>query len=66
MITMIDYAKPLLEAEVALRDMYNALIAKDHAKAKELGISAIASIRLAQHAAEENRVMYDRKAPVGS
>lgn len=66
MKTMIDYAKPLLEAEVALRDMYNALIHKDHARARELGISAIASIRLAQHAAEENRVMYDREAPASS
>lgn len=66
MITMIDYAKPLLDAERSIRDMYNALIHKRFDEAKELGLSAITDIRLAQHAVDHQRGLHDGEAPVGS
>lgn len=47
---LIDYAKPLISAEAALRDMYNDTLEGKYESAYDKGFKAIAEIRMAMHA----------------
>lgn len=44
---LVDYAKPLILAEDAVKEMYNAAIEGRLADAREQGLIAITEIRLA-------------------
>lgn len=44
---LVDYARPLILAEGAVKEMYNAAIEGRLADAREQGLIAIAEIRLA-------------------
>ena len=44
---IIDYAKPLISAETALRDMYNDTLENKYESAYNHGFKAIAEIRMA-------------------
>lgn len=51
----LDYAKPLMAAETALKDMYNDTLEKKYDAAYEKGLVAIAEIRLALAAVNHER-----------
>ena len=44
---ILDYARPLIVAERALRDMYNDALHRNYDGAHEKGMQAIVEIRLA-------------------
>lgn len=44
---LMDYAKPLILAEQALKDMYNLALENRLGDAREKGLTAITEIRLA-------------------
>lgn len=62
---IIDYARPTILAEKALKDMHNAVIEKRYEDAKELALEAVTQAKLAYHAicVEQDNV---RKPSVGS
>lgn len=43
---IIDYARPCMMAERALKDLHNAMLAKDYNKAIEYGLVALAETKL--------------------
>lgn len=47
---IIDYAKPTILAEKALKDMHNAVLERRYDEAKELALEAVAQVRIAYHA----------------
>jgi hypothetical protein len=62
---IIDYARPTLLAEKALKDMHNAVIEKRYADAKENALEALTQLRLAYQAiCEEQKNV--RKASTGA
>lgn len=52
---ILDYAKPLMAAETALKDMYNDTLEKNYDEAYEKGLVAIAEIRMALAAVNHER-----------
>jgi hypothetical protein len=46
---VIDYAKPLMEAERALKNMHDAALHRDYEMAKEFAVQAMTHTRLAMH-----------------
>lgn len=51
----LDYAKPLMTAETALKDMYNDTLGKRYDDAYEKGLLAISEIRMALAAINHER-----------
>lgn len=51
----LDYAKPLMAAETALKGMYNDTLEKKYDDAYDKGVIAIAEIRLALAAVNNER-----------
>lgn len=62
---IIDYARPTMLAERALKDMHNAVLERRYEEAKEYSLEAMAQVKLAYHAicVEQDNV---RKAPVSA
>jgi uncharacterized protein YbjQ (UPF0145 family) len=52
---ILDYAKPLIVAERALKDMYNNALERRYDEAYEEGMQAIVEIRLALAALKNER-----------
>ncbi len=52
---IVDYAKPLILAEKALKDMYNAALEGRLDTARDEGLAAITEIRLALAAINHER-----------
>lgn len=52
---LLDYARPLMLAETALKDMYNATLDKKFDLAYEKGLTAITEMRLALAAVNNER-----------
>jgi len=52
---LLDYARPLMLAETALKDMYNATLDKKFDLAYEKGLIAITEMRLALAAVNNER-----------
>lgn len=46
---VIDYAKPLIEAEKALKHMHDAVLHKDYDVAKEFALEAMMHTKIAMH-----------------
>lgn len=46
---VIDYAKPLMEAENALKRMHDAALHRDYEMAKEFALQAMSHTRIAMH-----------------
>jgi hypothetical protein len=55
MMEIVDYAKPLILAEKALKDMYNAALEGRLDTARDEGLAAITEIRLALAAINHER-----------
>jgi hypothetical protein len=55
MVEIVDYAKPLILAEKALKDMYNAALEGRLDTARDEGLAAITEIRLALAAINHER-----------
>jgi hypothetical protein len=47
---MIDYARPTMLAENALRDLHNAMLERRYDDALEFALQALAETKLAYHA----------------
>lgn len=62
---IIDYARPTMMAEKALKDMHNAVLEKKYDEAKELALEALTQVKLAYHSicVEQDNV---RKAPASA
>ena len=54
-MTLLDYARPLMLAETALKEMYNATLSQDYDLAYEKGLVAVTEVRLALAAVNNER-----------
>lgn len=62
---MIDYARPCMMAEKALKDLHNAALEKDYEKAREMALEAVAQAR-ATYAALTHMLETERARPHGA
>lgn len=47
---MIDYAHPCMMAEKALKELHNAMLEQDYAKAMKAGMDAMVEVRMTMNA----------------
>lgn len=47
---MIDYARPCMMAEKALKELHNAMLNNDHATAMKAGMDAMVEVRMTMNA----------------
>ena len=47
---MIDYAHPCMKAEKALKELHEAMLNQDHARAMKAGMDAMVEVRMTMNA----------------